>query len=53
VELTDGPSQTDGEVELPLEAIPRLLSGRLRASDADIAVSGPLSLADLRRVFPG
>jgi hypothetical protein len=53
VELTDGPSQTDGEVELPLEAIPRLLSSRLRASDTDIAVSGPLSLADLPRVFPG
>jgi hypothetical protein len=53
VELTDGPSQTDGDVALPLGAIPRLLSGRLRGSDADVVVSGPVSLEDLRRVFPG
>jgi uncharacterized protein (TIGR03083 family) len=53
VELTDGASRTDGEVTLPLQAIPRLLSGRLRASDTDIVVSGPLTLEDLRRVFPG
>jgi len=52
-ELTDGPSQTDGEVTLPMEAMPRLVSGRLRGSDTGIVVNGPVSLEDLRRVFPG
>jgi hypothetical protein len=33
--------------------LPRLLSGRLRTSDTDIVVNGPVSLEDLRRVFPG
>jgi hypothetical protein len=40
-------------VTLPLEAMPSLRSGRLRASDSGIVVNGPVSLADLRRVFPG
>ena len=53
VELTDASGQADGEVTLPLEAMPRLISGRLRESDTDIVVNGPVSLADLRRVFPG
>jgi len=52
-ELTGATSQAAGEVRLPLEAIPRLLSGRLRASDTGIVVNGPVSLEDLRRVFPG
>jgi hypothetical protein len=52
-ELTDVISHTDGDVTLPLEALPRLLSGRLRTSDTDIVVNGPVSLEDLRRVFPG
>jgi uncharacterized protein (TIGR03083 family) len=52
-QLTDGPGRADGEVQLPVEALLRLLSGRLRPSDSSIVVSGPVSLADLRRVFPG
>jgi uncharacterized protein (TIGR03083 family) len=52
-ELTEATGQADGEVTLPLEAMPRLLSGRLRASDTGIVVNGPVSLEDLRRVFPG
>ncbi|TFV86998.1 maleylpyruvate isomerase family mycothiol-dependent enzyme [Blastococcus sp. CT_GayMR16] len=53
-ELSDAPGQSDGEVRLPTEALPRLLTGRLRASDdARIRVDGPVSLADLRQVFPG
>jgi hypothetical protein len=40
---------------LPLETLPRLLTGRLRASDdsGGLRVDGPVSLADLQRVFPG
>jgi uncharacterized protein (TIGR03083 family) len=52
-ELMDGPTRSDGEVTLPLEALPRLLSGRLRASDTGIVVHGRVSLEALRRVFPG
>jgi uncharacterized protein (TIGR03083 family) len=52
--LTDAPERSDGELHLPSEALPRLLTGRLRASDAPgIRVDGPMSLDDLRRVFPG
>ena len=53
--LTLAPAQSDGEIHLPTEALPRLLSGRLRPldRDGDIRVDGPLSLDDLRRVFPG
>jgi uncharacterized protein (TIGR03083 family) len=53
-QLTDAPGQADGELRLPMEALPRLLSGRVRAADADhIRVDGAVSLDDLRRVFPG
>jgi uncharacterized protein (TIGR03083 family) len=53
--LTDAPEQSDGEVHLPGEALPRLLTGRLRASDSagGVRVDGAVSLDDLRRVFPG
>jgi uncharacterized protein (TIGR03083 family) len=51
-ELTEPPAQSDGELRLPLGALPRLLAGRLRRSDS-IQVDGPASLEDLRRVFPG
>jgi uncharacterized protein (TIGR03083 family) len=53
--LTDPPERSDGEVRLPLHALPRLLSGRLRAADEarDIRTEGPVSLDDLRRVFAG
>jgi uncharacterized protein (TIGR03083 family) len=53
VQLTDPPAQSDGELQLPMETLPRLLSGRLRDSDLDIRLDRPLSLDDLRRVFPG
>jgi uncharacterized protein (TIGR03083 family) len=53
-QLTDEPDRSDGELELPLGALPRLLTGRLRGSeDADVRTDGPVSLSDLRRVFPG
>jgi hypothetical protein len=53
--LTAAPGQSHGNLRLPAEALPRLLSGRLRTPDreGDIHVDGPLSLDDLRRVFPG
>jgi uncharacterized protein (TIGR03083 family) len=53
--LTLEPAESHGEIHLPAEALPRLLSGRLRPldRDRDIRVEGPLSLDDLRRVFPG
>jgi uncharacterized protein (TIGR03083 family) len=52
-QLTDEAAPSDGELRLPLEVLPRLLTGRLRASDSDILIDGPVSLADLQRVFPG
>ena len=53
--LTDAPAHSDGELHLPLEALPRLLTGRLRASDSagSIRLDGAVSLDDLSRVFPG
>jgi uncharacterized protein (TIGR03083 family) len=53
--LTDAPGKSDGELHLPVAALPRLLTGRLRASDREggIRVDGAVSLDDLRRVFPG
>jgi uncharacterized protein (TIGR03083 family) len=52
-QLTDGAAPADGELRPPLEALPRLLTGRLRTSDTGILVDGPVLLAELRRVFPG
>jgi uncharacterized protein (TIGR03083 family) len=52
--LTDAPERSDGELHLPAEALPRLLTGRLREADAGrVRVDGSVSLDDLRRVFPG
>jgi hypothetical protein len=51
--LTDMPPDSDGELRLPVEALPRLVSGRLRPTDSGVIVDGPVSMADLRRVFPG
>ncbi|WP_033341385.1 maleylpyruvate isomerase family mycothiol-dependent enzyme [Catenuloplanes japonicus] len=55
VELTDAPATPDGTLTLPAEAFLRLVYGRLKPGyNADgVAVTGPLSLDDLRRVFPG
>jgi uncharacterized protein (TIGR03083 family) len=51
--LTGMPAESDGELRLPVEALPRLLSGRLRPTDSGVSVDGPVSMDDLRRVFPG
>lgn len=56
VELTDTPpSDSDGEITAPAEAWLRLASGRLGAGHTPdgVAVTGPLTLDDLREVFPG
>ena len=45
----------DGELTIPSEALLRLTSGRLRPDRpaGDVEPSGALSIADLRRAFPG
>jgi uncharacterized protein (TIGR03083 family) len=50
--LTDAPAESDGELHLPVAALPRLLAGRLRPAD-EFRVEGPVTMDDLRRVFPG
>jgi uncharacterized protein (TIGR03083 family) len=50
--LTDPPSSPDGELTLPLGAFLRLLAGRHRDLPDD-AVSGAVSAAELKQVFPG
>jgi uncharacterized protein (TIGR03083 family) len=45
---------TSGRLALPGETLVRMIMGRLRPpDDARVTVTGPLSLADLRRAFPG
>ena len=53
--MTELADRTGGELHLPAEALPRLLTGRLRnANEAGGArVDGSVSLDDVRRVFPG
>jgi uncharacterized protein (TIGR03083 family) len=53
--LTGAPERSDGELHLPAEALPRLLTGRLRNADEarGARVDGAVCLDDLRRVFPG
>lgn len=53
--LGERPDQPDGELRAPAEAWLRLLAGRLAPArtPAAVTVSGPLTLDDLRRVFPG
>jgi hypothetical protein len=55
VALTEAPPRSDGELHLPAEALLRLIAGRLRPEHTPTSadVSGPLTLDDLRRVFPG
>lgn len=55
IELTEVPEQADGELELPAEAWLRLAVGRLgpRYTPGDVRVTGPVSLDDLRALFPG
>jgi uncharacterized protein (TIGR03083 family) len=55
VTLTGTPVEPTGAFRGPLEAAVRLLAGRLTPDHTpdDVAVSGDVSLDDLRRVFPG
>jgi uncharacterized protein (TIGR03083 family) len=55
VTLVDTPEKPDGELTLPAEAWVRLVTGRLgRPFTPDsVRVTGPLTLDDLRAVFPG
>jgi uncharacterized protein (TIGR03083 family) len=55
VELTEGEDgPADGELRIPAEAFLRLVYGRLDpAHTPAVALSGPIVLDDLRRVFPG
>jgi uncharacterized protein (TIGR03083 family) len=52
---TTGGDTLDGELVLPAEALLRLAAGRLRPDRAsgDVEPAGRLSLAELRRAFPG
>jgi len=55
VALTDRPAQPDGGLAAPAEAWLRLTAGRLPAkwTPPGLEVTGPVTLDDLRRVFPG
>ncbi|MDR7274657.1 maleylpyruvate isomerase family mycothiol-dependent enzyme [Catenuloplanes atrovinosus] len=55
VEVTETPAEPDGTLTLPAERLLRLAYGRLKEPyrTDGVAVTGPLSLDDLRRVFPG
>lgn len=55
VALTDKPAAPDGTLRLPAEAWLRLTTGRLSPdhTPAGVEIDGPLSLDDLRNVFPG
>ncbi|MER7441427.1 maleylpyruvate isomerase family mycothiol-dependent enzyme [Micromonospora avicenniae] len=55
VELTDAPEQPDGELVAPAEAWLRLTVGRLgpQYTPEDVRLTGPLSMDELRAVFPG
>jgi uncharacterized protein (TIGR03083 family) len=55
VAFIEAPPTPDGELALTLEAWLRLAAGRLKPPyvPADVQVSGPISLDDLRAVFPG
>jgi uncharacterized protein (TIGR03083 family) len=51
---SDDGAVTAGELTLPAEALLRLTAGRLKdGREAGATVTGSLSLADLRRAFPG
>jgi uncharacterized protein (TIGR03083 family) len=55
VALGAAPATPDGELSLPLEAWLRLAAGRLKPeyTPSTVQISGPISLDDLRAVFPG
>lgn len=55
VDLGDAPDQPDGVLSIPAEAWLRLASGRLAPehTPTEVALTGPVDLDTLRRVFPG
>jgi uncharacterized protein (TIGR03083 family) len=55
IAVTAAPTAADGTLRLPAEAWLRLVTGRLKPehAPAPIKLDGPLTLDDLRRVFPG
>jgi uncharacterized protein (TIGR03083 family) len=55
VALTDKPAAADGTLRIPAEAWLRLITGRLapKYTPDGVEIDGPLSLDDLRNVFPG
>jgi uncharacterized protein (TIGR03083 family) len=55
VTLVDTPPQPDGLLEAPAEAWLRLVAGRLgpQHTPSSVRLAGDLTLADLRRAFPG
>jgi uncharacterized protein (TIGR03083 family) len=55
IELTEVPEHPDGELAAPAEAWLRLAVGRLgpQYTPESVRITGPLSLDDLRKVFPG
>ena len=55
ISLTDTPADPDGTLRLPAETWLRLVSGRLKPefAAAPAKIDGPLTLDELRRVFPG
>jgi hypothetical protein len=55
VELRAADDGAAGELTIPAEALLRLAAGRLRPDhpSGDVEPAGALSLADLRRAFPG
>jgi uncharacterized protein (TIGR03083 family) len=55
VAITDTPAAADGALRIPAESWLRLITGRLApaVTPAGIGTDGPISLDDLRNVFPG
>ena len=55
IAVTGAPAQPDGTLRAPAESWLRLATGRLAAAHTPdaVAVTGPVDLDDLRRVFPG
>jgi hypothetical protein len=55
VTMVDTPADPDATLVLPTESWLRLASGRLGAAVTPdgVTVTGPLTLDDLRRLFPG
>jgi uncharacterized protein (TIGR03083 family) len=54
VDLRPATGPGDGQLDITGEALLRLVAGRLRPDrEAGTTISGPMSLDDLRRAFPG